>query len=355
MSTLSNSSPLVELLAPGSSINSSVPNNGFGLKSGTSMAAPHVAGAWAVLRQLSPAAPVATILSHLQSTGKPITDADNNVTKPRIRLLSASTRFADTGLHAGADFSLPNGGVASEGVSLATRAGAPSTGTITLSGLPTVPNGAIVQHAALYWMTIGGPDDTAVFNGVSRTGTLVGASKDTCWNVNQLGPNRVYRHVFPSGVITGNGTFTVGGVGGTGGIDGQGASLVVIYRTNSPLARTGRVVIRHGALSSTPATPTMSTVFSVTLPIQPAFIRLNAAVADGQPQFTEGPMTFGGAPISAPNSYDGSDGPLWDDDRFTVPSDMLGMGPNTRLNSLSGGGDDCLAWAYSALSYQHLF
>ena len=101
MSTLSNSSPLVELLAPGGSINSSVPNNGFGLKSGTSMAAPHVAGAWAVLRELSPAAPVATILSHLQATGKPITDADNNVTKPRIRLLSASTRFADTGLRAG--------------------------------------------------------------------------------------------------------------------------------------------------------------------------------------------------------------------------------------------------------------
>ena len=355
MAPLSNSSSLVELLAPGNSINSSVPNNGFGLKSGTSMAAPHVAGAWAVLRQLSPNAPVATVLSHLASTGKPITDADNNVTKPRIRLLSASTRIADTGLRAGADFSLPNGGVASEGVSLATRAGAPSTGTITLNGLPTVPNGAIVQHAALYWMTIGGPDDTAVFNGVSRTGTLVGASKDTCWNVNQLGPNRVYRHVFPTGVITGNGSFTVGGVGGTGGVDGQGASLVVIYRTNSPLARTGRVIIRHGALSSTPATPTMSTTFSPTLPIQPAFIRLNAAVADGQPQFTEGPMTFGGAPISAANAYDGSDGPLWDDDRFTVPSDMLGAGTNTRVNSLSGGGDDCLAWAYTALSYQHLF
>jgi subtilisin family serine protease len=269
-----------------------VPNNGFLLKSGTSMATPHVAGTWAVLKQLSPGASVATILSHLQSTGKPITDADNGVTRPRIRLLSASTRIADTGLRAGADFTLPNGGVASEGASLATRAGAPSTQTITLTGLP---NGAIVQHAALYWMTIGGPDDTAVFNGVSRTGTLAGASKDTCWNINQLGPNRVYRHVFPTGVITGNGTFTVGGVGGTGGIDGQGASLVVIYRTNSPLARTGRVVIRHGALSSTPATPTMSTTFSLTLPIQPAFIRLNAAVADGQPQFTEGPMTFGRA------------------------------------------------------------
>jgi subtilisin len=352
MAADSNSSPLVELLAPGDGINSSVPGGGFGFKSGTSMAAPHVAGSWAVLRQLSPAAPVTTLLGHLQSTGKPITDADNNVTTPRIRLLSASTRIADTGVRAGADFTLPNGGVASEGVSLATRAGAPSTGTIRITGLPF---GAIVQHAALYWMTIGGPDTTAVFNGVSRPGTLVGASKDTCWNVNQLGPNRVYRHVFPTGVVTGNGTFTVGGVGGAGGVDGQGASLVIVYRTNSPLARTGRVVIRHGALSSTPATPTMSTTFSLTLAVQPSFIRLNAGVADGQPQFTESPMTFGGQPISQANAYDGSDGPLWDDDRFEVPVNMLNAGPNIRVNRLSGGGDDCLAWAYSAVSYQHLF
>ena len=70
-------------------------------------------------------------------------------------------------------------------------------------------------------MTIGGPDNTAVLNGVSRTGTLVGASKDSCWNINQLGANRVYRHGFPTGVVTGNGSFTISGVGGVGGADGQ--------------------------------------------------------------------------------------------------------------------------------------
>ena len=352
VSSFSNSSSQVELLAPGTGINSSVPGGGFAAKDGTSMAAPHVAGAWAALKELAPSATVPTLLSHLQQTGKPVTDADNGITRPRIRVLSASTRISDTGLRPGADFSLPNGGVTSEGVSLATRAGAPSSGTITITGLPF---GAIVQHAALYWMTIGGPDDTATFNGVSRTGTLVGASKDTCWNINQLGPNRVYRHVFPAGTVTSNGTFTVGGIGGTGGVDGQGASLVLIYRTNSPLARTGRVVIRHGALSSTAATPLMSTTFSLTLPIQPSFVRLNAAVADGQPQFTEGPMTFGGQAISPASAYDGSDGPLWDDDRFTIPTEQLNAGSNIRVNSLSGGGDDCLAWAYSAVSYQHLF
>ena len=352
VSSFSNSANLVELLAPGSSINSSVPGNGFGLKSGTSMAAPHVAGSWAVLRQLAPSAPVSTLLGHLQATGKPITDPDNGIAKPRIRLLSASTRIADTGMRPGAQFQLLGGGVASNGVSLATRAGAPSTGTITVNGLP---NGAIVQHAALYWMTIGGPDSQALFNGVNRTGTLVGASKDSCWNINQLGPDRVYRHVFPTGVITGNGTFTVGGVGGIGGADGQGASLVIVYRTAGPLARTGHITIRHGAVTGNGTTPTMSNVFTnLSVPVPLLFASLNTAVADGQTAFTEGPMTFQGQAISQANVYDGSDGPLWDDDRFNVPDTLLPVGTTSRTNSLTIG-NDCLVWAYSALSYSHLF
>ena len=115
------------------------------------------------------------------------------------------------------------------------------------------------------------------------------------------------------------------------------------------------MIIRHGALSSTPATPPMSKTFSAHPPAPAGIIRLNAAVADGQPRFTEGPMTFGGAPISPANAYDGSDGPLWDDDRFTVPSDMLPARHEHPCQQPPGGGDDCLAWAYTALSYQHLF
>ncbi len=202
-------------------------------------------------------------------------------------------------------------------------------------------------------MTIGGPDSQALFNGVNRAGTLVGASKDSCWNINQLGPNRVYRHVFPTGVITGNGTFTVGGVGGIGGADGQGASLVLIYRTNSPLARTGHITIRHGAVTGIGTT--MSNVFTnLSVPVQPLFASLNAAVADGQAPFTEGPMTVQGQPVSPANAYDGSDGPLWDDDRFSVPNTLFPAGTTSRTNTLASG-NDCLAWAYSALSYTHLF
>ncbi len=84
ISTFSNRAAYMSLFAPGSAINSSVPNNSFGTSSGTSMAAPHVAGAWAVMRQRYPAESVEQILARLQATGKPITFG--STTKSRIQL-----------------------------------------------------------------------------------------------------------------------------------------------------------------------------------------------------------------------------------------------------------------------------
>jgi subtilisin family serine protease len=85
----SNSSSLVDLLAPGTSINSSVTGSTYGVKSGTSMAAPHVAGAIAVLRSRRPDLTVAQELAALQNTGVAITDTRNSVTKRRINVEAA--------------------------------------------------------------------------------------------------------------------------------------------------------------------------------------------------------------------------------------------------------------------------
>lgn len=85
----SNSASFLNLLAPGEMIYSSVPGGGFRSFRGTSMAAPHVAGAFAVLRSRAPNASVGQILSALESTGVKITDPGNGIAKPRIRINAA--------------------------------------------------------------------------------------------------------------------------------------------------------------------------------------------------------------------------------------------------------------------------
>lgn len=89
VSSFSNNAPFLRLLAPGQNIESSVPG-GYAVMSGTSMAAPHVAGAWAILKSQKPSATVNDVLAALASTGVPITDTRNNVTTPRIQVDAAA-------------------------------------------------------------------------------------------------------------------------------------------------------------------------------------------------------------------------------------------------------------------------
>ncbi|MGH7926683.1 MAG: S8 family peptidase, partial [Candidatus Binatia bacterium] len=90
VSAFSNSASILSLLAPGSRINSSItPGSGFGNLDGTSMATPHVAGAFALLKEAGTSLTVSQMLNSLQSTGLPVLDNRNGITKPRIRILDA--------------------------------------------------------------------------------------------------------------------------------------------------------------------------------------------------------------------------------------------------------------------------
>ena len=84
----SNVAPFLSLFAPGDEIISSYPGGEFAVSSGTSMAAPHVTGAWAVLKQAAPNASVDEVLQALTGTGVMIMDtrAGTGTTRPRIQV-----------------------------------------------------------------------------------------------------------------------------------------------------------------------------------------------------------------------------------------------------------------------------
>jgi hypothetical protein len=103
VSGFSNSASFLDFHAPGSSITSSILNNQFGSKSGTSFSAPHIAGAWAILKSADNDASVNEILNSLTNTGFPIFDSRNGFTFPRIQvddalnnLIPPSTPWFDT-------------------------------------------------------------------------------------------------------------------------------------------------------------------------------------------------------------------------------------------------------------------
>jgi subtilisin family serine protease len=91
VASFSNVSPELDLFAPGVGIVSSVPGGDVASFSGTSMAAPHVAGAWAVMRQANPQATVDDTLATFVNSGRATRDgrSGGTVTRPRIRLGAA--------------------------------------------------------------------------------------------------------------------------------------------------------------------------------------------------------------------------------------------------------------------------
>jgi hypothetical protein len=371
VATFSNSSSLVDFFAPGVSVNSSVPTGtgpggtNFDVFDGTSMATPHVAGAWAIARQMAPTATTTAVQDALTRTGKPVTDtlASPQITRDRIRVFSAAALLRDSGLAAPVNFAnLVGGGVVANGVGLARRTTAnhnpatgPLSGSIQITG---VPAGARVRAAYLVWQTVGGPDPSVVFKGVTRTGTLVGGSgQPTCWNVNNGGAYRTYRAPIPVAQVPGNGSYAISGVGGTaagvaGRPDGQGASLIVVYDVPTGTGK-ANVHLRFGAATARPGGPAMSTTFTgLSMPAAvPTNRFLLEGIGDGE-TFADPAMQFGGAAVTAASFWSGADGRFWDDARVALAPARLPAGTTSRVNS-QGATGECLTWAYAGLTYRN--
>ncbi|HEX6085838.1 MAG TPA: S8 family serine peptidase [Thermoanaerobaculia bacterium] len=90
--SFTNSSPSLDILAPGADITAARRDGGTVALSGTSMATPHVAGTLLLIRQVSGPHLSADFLQELlRRTGKPVLDTRNGLTFPRLDALAAVT------------------------------------------------------------------------------------------------------------------------------------------------------------------------------------------------------------------------------------------------------------------------
>ncbi len=85
----SQSNISLDLLAPGSRIDSTVDGGGLANKSGTSMASPAAAAAAALLLESEPLLTPSGVETRLKETGAPVTDASNSVTTCRVDVYEA--------------------------------------------------------------------------------------------------------------------------------------------------------------------------------------------------------------------------------------------------------------------------
>jgi len=90
-SASNNISNQLDLFAPGIDITTSDSDGGFSSATGTSMAAPHVAGAWAVIKHASPSISVANAENLLKTNGPNVTQ--NTVTRRRLNLTAALSQL----------------------------------------------------------------------------------------------------------------------------------------------------------------------------------------------------------------------------------------------------------------------
>ncbi|MCX6856346.1 MAG: S8 family serine peptidase, partial [Verrucomicrobia bacterium] len=150
---------LVDLAAPGTDIFSTLPGGSYGLKSGTSMAAPHVAGACALLKSLKPTLTHSQIQSLILNQVNPLPSLTGKcATGGRLNVYNSMLAVSDL-------LVTPTNGFSSSGVIGGPFSPATQTFTLTNFGSSTSSWTAAVDRS---WITLA-PASGSLAAGASQT------------------------------------------------------------------------------------------------------------------------------------------------------------------------------------------
>ena len=233
----SNSAPFLTLLAPGAVIDAA----GYRMV-GTSQAAPHVAGAAAVLRAARPTETANQVISRMVSSGRPVVDARTGRTTPRLDLARALALAPPDG-------TAPTGTVSINAAAVYTRT-RPVTLTLAASDASGVadlcvgePCTSFVPYAATVATTLpAGADGTRTVSVRfrDRVGNLSNPVTDTIV-LDTIAPSTSVRATATARKVT----FTWTASDATSGV--AGVRLVAAAGTTAPAAgcATGTLLAQH--------------------------------------------------------------------------------------------------------------
>ena len=362
---------LVDIQATGTGIVAAGRNGSGGSlwmesKTGTSMAAPHVAGAWALIREVYPAMNVASVLNLLQSTGVPVADTrpgGSGLSIPRIDLQAALPNFTK-GLPAKTfeyETFIGNRKTYSEGTGLASLDRDTWEGTISLGRTSVDPISATAAY--LYFSTRGSVVDNVTINGTLYTEDdiqQVGFSKAPCRDIT---PMRSYRISLPPKTLNkGDNAIRVYLDDPSGTADG--ASILMIGNVKPSLFTTGGVVLVHGASVLDDVDMAMAAL-PLGYPFSKAGSYLHVGMADGQSAYEPGILfrtstdAVIGKFVTPSSAFKGTDGPNWDDITFNLKkSGLSGYSGHATITHegapLKALSYDCLGWVYAALNVKQV-
>ena len=362
---------LVDIQATGTGIVAAGRNGSGGSlwmesKTGTSMAAPHVAGAWALIREVYPAMNVASVLNLLQSTGVPVADTrpgGSGLSIPRIDLQAALPNFTK-GLPAKTfeyETFIGNRKTYSEGTGLASLDRDTWEGTISLGRTSVDPISATAAY--LYFSTRGSVVDNVTVNGTLYTEDdiqQVGYSKAPCRDIT---PMRSYRISLPPKTLNkGDNAIRVTLDDPSGTADG--ASILMIGNVKPSLFTTGGVVLVHGASVLDDVDMAMAAL-PLGYPFSKAGSYLHVGMADGQSAYESGILfrtstdAVIGKFVTPSSAFKGTDGPNWDDITFNLKkSGLSGYSGHATITHegapLKALSYDCLGWVYAALNVKQV-